>query len=113
MIKYGVEGILSEYKKAGFNTMHFPINDQGVSSFSETKELINWMDSELEKEANILVHCVGGLGRTGLIAACYLVSQGITAQNAIQEIRKVRSKRAIESESQENFIYAFENRLAL
>ena len=65
------------------------------------------IDENLEKGANILIHCVGGLGRTGLVSACYLIHQGMSAQDAIDEVRSVRSKRAIESESQELFVYKY------
>ena len=106
-IRYGVEALITEYDNAGFITKTFPIIDQGVSSFEETNELIYWIDENLEKGANILIHCVGGLGRTGLVSACYLVNQGMSAQDAIDEIRSVRSKRAIESESQELFVYKY------
>jgi len=106
--RYGVENLMTEYKKAGFTTKSFAINDQGVSTVDETNELVDWIDKNLEQGAKIMIHCVGGLGRTGLVSACYLVNQGMAAQDAIDEIRSVRSKRAIESESQELFIYKYE-----
>jgi len=107
--RYGVDNLMSEYKNAGLITKHFPIIDQGISTIKDTSRLVDWINEELKKSANIMIHCVGGLGRTGLISACYLINQGMTAKEAIGEIRTVRSERAIESEKQEKFIFEYNN----
>ena len=66
--------------------------------------LIEWINERLEKGKNIMVHCVGGIGRSGLVCVCYLASHGVSAELAIKEVRKARSERAIESKVQEEFI---------
>jgi protein-tyrosine phosphatase len=53
----------------------------------------------------VLVHCVGGLGRTGLIAAVYLRKYaGLDGDEAMRRVRAARSPRAIENTDQENFV---------
>ena len=113
LIRYGVEDLVSEFKKAGLVTKRFPINDQGVSTIEETNEVVNWMETNLNNSANIMIHCVGGLGRTGLVSASYLINQGLSAQDAINEIRSIRTKRAIESKKQEEFVSQFEEQKRL
>ncbi|HMU75943.1 MAG TPA: protein-tyrosine-phosphatase, partial [Elusimicrobiota bacterium] len=60
--------------------------------------------------ARVAVHCVGGLGRSGLVAACFLKSRGASTDEAIVEVRRVRSPRAVESAVQEQFVTNFHPR---
>ena len=72
--------------------------------------LIKWIGEELKDGANIMIHCVGGLGRTGIVAASFLIQQGLSSQAAINEVRSTRSKRSIESEVQELFVYKYKKK---
>jgi protein-tyrosine phosphatase/nicotinamidase-related amidase len=106
-VTYGVDELLNAYAQAGFQTRHRPILDQGVCSPAEMAELVQWIDDQLADGANVLIHCVGGLGRSGLVSACYLKSKGLSAADAIAEVRRTRSPRAIETEGQEMFVQGF------
>ena len=35
------------------------------------------------QEMAVGIHCTAGLGRTGVMVACYLIQQGMSAKNAI------------------------------
>jgi protein-tyrosine phosphatase len=48
---------------------------------------------------DVVVHCKGGLGRAGMIAARLLVELGMDTEEAIQTVRHVR-KGAIETPAQ-------------
>jgi ADP-ribosylglycohydrolase len=56
--------------------------------------------------ANVIIHCRGGLGRSGLAAACCLVALGHSANDAIRAVRAAR-RGAIETEAQEAFVARF------
>lgn len=105
---YGVDDLLSRYAENGLEWYFVPIVDQGICSRKEMNSIVDWMDKALADGANVMVHCVGGLGRSGLVVACYLISRGMTAWEAIREVRRVRTERAIESKLQENFIKTYE-----
>lgn len=54
------------------NYFRFPIMDRDVpSSFNDMHDIIIALCSELEKGEKIYLHCHGGRGRTGTVAACY------------------------------------------
>ena len=50
---------------------------------------------------DVLVHCRGGLGRAGTVAARLLVELGASPDGAIRRVRDARSRHAIETASQE------------
>ncbi len=109
---YGVEELKSEYKKEGMDVFYLPILDQKIPDFPSLEKLLFWMNEKFLDKNNILIHCVGGLGRSGTIAACYLIQfNSMKAKTAIETVRKFRSERAIETKEQEEFIYEFEKRL--
>lgn len=104
MDHFGVSDLLSSYDQAGLSCLHRPFLDQGVPSFEEMDGLIAWLEAGLASGQKTLVHCVGGLGRSGLVAACLLVHRGIDAREAVARVRRARSIRAVESELQERFL---------
>lgn len=103
--EYGVPDIKAEYKREGFDPIFFPILDQGTPDRKALESLLDLMDSELSRGRNILIHCIGGLGRSGTVAAAYLIlREGYGAEEAIRVVREARSERAIESREQEEFL---------
>lgn len=101
--KYGVSDLLASYKANGIEAKHVNIVDQGIPTKEEMKTVTAWIHQK-EKE-KVLIHCVGGLGRTGTVAACYLKEYlHLSAKDAINKIREVRSSRAVESDAQEKFV---------
>jgi len=55
---------------------------------------------------NVTVHCRGGLGRSGLVAACVLIHGGASAQSAIARVRRSRPG-AIQTREQQRYVRAF------
>src|SRR5690349_19854639 len=77
----------------GMKWLHLPIVDVNIPSASfeaqwrvEVPELL----AALRTGSKILVHCKGGLGRTGLVAAMLLMESGETSEAAIRKVRNVR-----------------------
>lgn len=104
LVAFGVPDLLERYAAAGLEVYHLPIVDQGMCSVEAMRQAGRWVDERVVKGARVLVHCTGGLGRSGCFAACWLVSRGLTAEAAIAEVRHARTARAIESRLQEAFI---------
>lgn len=57
----------------------------------------------LQAGERIVIHCKGGLGRTGLMAACLLIDLGEDPDNAIRRVRAARPG-AIETAKQESYL---------
>jgi len=93
--------------------MHLPIRDVSVPDqrFEETwKTKGKELHRRLDAGERILIHCRGGLGRTGLVAACLLVERGFPANAAIRQVRLARPH-AIETPTQEAYVERIANGL--
>ena len=110
MERYGVPDLIDKYNNANFEVKQLPINDQKSPNPGEVNEIIEYINRKFDDGKNVLVHCVGGLGRSGLIAACYLKYLGLSSENAIKAVRESRSPRAIETKEQEEFVEAYNYR---
>lgn len=67
----------------------------------------------MESGQAVLVHCRGGIGRAGLVAACVLLKLGIATgpRVAIHLVRIARDRRCVESRKQEDFIALYAREL--
>lgn len=98
-------------KHMQWDVIHFPILDYSVpQSLSDFHSIITNTCRDLMNGKNILVHCMGGNGRTGLFAAGILVRLGYDHREAKAIIRKMRP-RALEVIEQETFIKKYEQYL--
>jgi len=105
--RYGVPTLLQEYEQAGFQVLHEPVVDGGVPNQDQLQRICDWLSEAAGLGQKTAIHCVGGLGRSGLIAASWLrLVHGLSTADAIALVRRVRSPRAVETRAQEAFIKA-------
>jgi protein-tyrosine phosphatase len=71
-----------------------------------TVTLVEGIVGHMRRGETVVVHCRGGLGRSGTIAACCLVATGRDPVEAIRMVRKARPG-AVEVESQVDFVKRF------
>ena len=91
-----------EIRQRGIEWRHLPIADYSVPGRKFEEEWITEgreIREMLRNGDDVLVHCKGGLGRAGMIAARLLAELGMGAEEAIRSVRRVR-KGAIETSSQ-------------
>jgi len=103
----GIKNYLKLLKEKGFEALHAPIKDFHVPSISQCIEIVKWISERMEEKKPVLIHCYGGLGRTGTIAACLLIYRyGLHPEDAIEKIRRIKP-RSLESPLQVTFVYKF------
>ncbi len=61
------------------------------------------MAAMLKRGEVLAVHCLAGLGRTGTVLASWLIQDGLTAQGALERIRKIELG-YVQSREQEEFL---------
>lgn len=102
----GVPDFLAVLPAAGLHWLHLPIKDMQAPgqdferAWNRQKEVIF---NALRNGGDIVIHCRGGLGRTGLLAARILVEMGEEPAKAVRRVRAAR-KRAIETFAQEEYV---------
>jgi hypothetical protein len=92
----------AEIRRLGLDWRHLPIADYAVptEAFEEQWETHGReIRALLRSGADVLVHCKGGLGRAGMIAARLLVELGVAPEQAIKDVRCAREG-AIETPAQ-------------
>ena len=105
---FGVQDLLQRYSEAGLVVRHLPMVDQRACSREEMDRAAAWIRRALDGSGRVMIHCIGGLGRSGTVAACYLRgARGLPAAEALEVVRRTRSPRAVESEEQEAFVRSY------
>jgi atypical dual specificity phosphatase len=85
---------------------HLPLTDY-TPPLHQVEQVVAHIERFLAEGRPVAVQCAKGRGRTGTILACYLVSRGRPAREAIAQIRTMRPG-SIETPEQEAVIEAYE-----
>lgn len=102
----GVPGLGSAIVAAGLRWLHLPIPD---TKAPDDRFQALWQEHGrevrriLREGGRVLLHCRGGLGRTGTLAAQLLVEFGEQPEAAIRAVRRARMG-AIETPAQEEYV---------
>ncbi|XP_049633431.1 dual specificity protein phosphatase 23 [Suncus etruscus] len=86
---------------------HLRIPDFSPPAPEQIDRFVQLVDEASGRGEAVAVHCALGLGRTGTMLACYLVkAQGLTAGDAIAEVRHLRPG-SIETHEQEKAVFQY------
>ena len=102
----GIEAFEDVLSRSHLNWLHLPIQDMHApdDTFEQAWDHAGQHIRELLKQGtDIVIHCRGGLGRTGLLAARILVEMGEGPEASVKRVRAAR-ERAIETYAQEQYV---------
>jgi ADP-ribosyl-[dinitrogen reductase] hydrolase len=108
-----VEHLGEEVLRRRMLWFHLPIIDVSTpdEGFERQWEVAgNELRMLLRSGRDVLVHCRGGLGRAGTIAARLLIELGMEPATAIRQVRAVRPG-AIETLEQEKYVLGIRTRM--
>ena len=103
----GVSDLGDQAQAVGLTYRRLPVADQSTPDVDRRHGPRRRCRDATEKGESVVVTCMGGLGRSGTLAACYLVGIGMSPGPAIASVRQARGRRALDSIYQEDFIRTF------
>jgi len=92
--------------------LHLPIVDMMAPDHRfETAwvEVSPRLNRTLQESGRVFIHCYAGLGRTGMVAGLILMQYGLSAKEAMRQVREARPG-SIQSFEQEHYLSLFRRR---
>lgn len=94
----GITGIVSMRTHARANLpnlrqvemLHLPTKDQHAPTLEQLQKGVEFISRHLKKGGKVYIHCAFGEGRGPTMMAAYLMSTGMTMEDALTQIIKVR-----------------------
>jgi protein-tyrosine phosphatase len=100
-------------KSQGMGFVSFPIADRQVpSSPSLLAEMLEKIGTHLSSGKDVLIHCRQGVGRSGLVAACLLITKGWNPSAAVEQVSAARGVAIPETAEQGRWIEHYAASLA-
>jgi atypical dual specificity phosphatase len=94
---------------AGMMLVHVPVIDMEAPTQEQLDHAVSTITRANDQGIGVAVHCGAGLGRTGVVLACYFITKGLTARDAITRVRRMRPG-SIETDEQADAVQEFGRR---
>ena len=108
LIDYQVQDLgeraLARYGESGW--LHLPITDCSTPNAAweaQWQTCRGPIHDRLDRGERVVIHCLGGLGRTGLVACRLLIERGMQPKKALEEVRAARPG-TVETLGQERYV---------
>ena len=104
----------ADARRHGMQFVAIPVEDRQVPKSEKAIEsAVQKLDATLSAGRNVLIHCRQGIGRSGLLAACLLIHRGSTAEEAMEELTKVRKTQVPETAEQRQWISRYASKVSV
>lgn len=107
LARWGDPALAEHAAEVGLALRRLPIRDgHAPPSIAAVRDLLAEI-AAVRTSADVVVACMGGIGRSATIAACALVAAGLSPDRAIAHLRDVRHPTAVETQAQVAFVAAY------
>lgn len=73
-----------------------PVQERGTPTVEEMVKILDLIDEALAQDQRVYVHCLSGVGRTGLVTGCYLARHGMNKDEIFKEVARLRRGTSLE-----------------
>ena len=105
--RWGDPALVEHAAAAGLAVRRFPIPDGHAPPSLDGVDALLAEIAGARVTGDVVVACMGGVGRSGTIAACAMVAAGVQPDRAIAHLRDVRHPTAVETAAQVAFVSAY------
>jgi len=105
LVDWGIVDLPSAAAARGIELLHRPIADVSVPKPDAARSLVRELIAR--RQAPILIHCIGGLGRTGVIAGCLLRALDVAPDEALRRLVAARGEECPQTPEQRRFVRDF------
>ncbi|MEM6467234.1 MAG: tyrosine protein phosphatase [Pseudomonadota bacterium] len=102
--RLGLSGEPAACEAVGLGYLSFPIADFGVPEEVAFRDLVEDLRGQLAEGGWVLVHCCGGIGRSGLLVCCLVADKGASAEEVMAQVSAVRGEEVPETDAQRAMI---------
>ena len=74
----------------GIVCFNYPIRDGFVPSAALMVAILDTVAAYRTQDKNIYIHCWGGVGRTGMVVACWYMRRGMNATGGVRLLNEIR-----------------------
>jgi protein-tyrosine phosphatase len=104
LVTLGIADLPDRVSALGIAHRHVAIADGQIPDAAVAVRLTADVVALLRGGARVVVHCRGGLGRSGTVAALALRELGLSADEALLRVRRARGPWAVDPGKQEEFV---------
>jgi protein-tyrosine phosphatase len=105
--RWGDPRIVERAAEMGLTVERHPLADGSPPATASDMANLLVRLRDARARGDVAVACMGGVGRTGTVAACALVEAGISPDDAIAQVRRVRHPGAVETRAQRDFVNSY------
>lgn len=107
MIELGLQAEAEICRQLDIEFTNLSVPDRSVPDLRIIEELVREIQQNLVAGQGVAIHCRAGIGRSGLVASCVLIAQGVDAENSIATVSDARGVRTPDTQEQAEFIRNF------
>ena len=92
-------------EKNGMRFVSYPICDRGLpNSLEDFIEFTRKIFTDVDRGVSTVVHCLAGIGRSGITAGAVLVHAGLNAEEAFNQISEARGLSVPDTQQQREWL---------
>lgn len=95
-------------EKRGIDFLSFPIPDRGIPS--DANAAMTFAADVVSRGKPVAIHCRAGIGRSSIMAAVFLINDGIAPVDALSAIQLARGTSIPDTEAQRDWVLRLEQR---
>jgi atypical dual specificity phosphatase len=102
-------------QKAELRDCYEPVEDGNAPTLPQIEHVLRFVLASLRQQIPVAISCYAGQGRTGVLAACYFVLCGDSAEQAIERVIRLHptAREVLGNSKQMKVIRDFANRVRL